>query len=70
MPTTRRGRPRLPRPPPRTAAPRTVLERFEAAWGKGAHSAPSVLRTYEAAARRLLDAGWDEPRIRQTVDTL
>lgn len=46
------------------------IERFESAWGNGAESAPAALRTFEAAARPLLDAGWDETRIRQTVDSL
>ncbi|MFB1044447.1 hypothetical protein [Streptomyces chrestomyceticus] len=46
------------------------IERFESAWGNGAEAAPAALRTFEAAARPLLEAGWDETRIRQTVDSL
>lgn len=48
------------------------IERFESAWGRGtgADSATAALRTYENAARPLLDSAWDETRIRQTVNSL
>ncbi|MFE4577430.1 hypothetical protein [Streptomyces chartreusis] len=46
------------------------ISRFESAWGNGADSATAALRTYESAARPLLDSAWDDARIRQTVDTL
>ncbi|MFI1169651.1 hypothetical protein ACH4UM_40450 [Streptomyces sp. NPDC020801] len=48
------------------------IERFESAWGRGngADSATAALRTYENAARPLLDSAWDETRIRQAVNSL
>ncbi|CAM5594306.1 hypothetical protein [Streptomyces abikoensis] len=46
------------------------VARFESAWGNGTGAAPAALRTYETAARRLLDSTWDHSSIQQTVDTL
>jgi hypothetical protein len=46
------------------------ITRFESAWGNGADSAAAALRTYENAARLLLDSAWDEARIRRAVNSL
>ncbi|MFL4909405.1 hypothetical protein ACJ6WF_41035 [Streptomyces sp. MMS24-I2-30] len=47
------------------------ITRFESVWGgNGASSATAALRTYENAARPLLDSAWNDTRIQQTVSAL
>ncbi len=47
------------------------ISRFESVWGHGTDTAPGTLRTFEAVARPMLDAGsWDAAKAQATIINL